>query len=122
MLRAPRPRRLQTTGRAPFEYCRHRAVCRGVDRGTRAWGRTACSARRIRAATQPREAIEEVTRRWETALSDHDAEALASLYAPDAVLESPLVPHILGTNSGVVRGRDELLPFFEKVVSRTPHR
>jgi ketosteroid isomerase-like protein len=72
------------------------------------------------AATQTRERVEDVTRRWEQALSEHDAAALAELYAPDAELESPLVPHILGTESGVVRGRDELLPFFEKVVGRTP--
>jgi ketosteroid isomerase-like protein len=70
--------------------------------------------------TQTRTEIEDLTRRWEQALSERDAEALAALYAPDAELETPLAPHILGTESGVVRGRDQLLPFFEKVVARTP--
>jgi hypothetical protein len=41
-------------------------------------------------------------------------------YAPDATLESPLVPHILGTESGVLRGHAELRPFLEKVLARTP--
>ena len=31
-----------------------------------------------------------------------------------------LPPHILGTDSGVVRGHEELRPFLEKVLSRTP--
>jgi hypothetical protein len=72
------------------------------------------------APTQTREQIEDVTRRWEDALSTRDVDALVAIYARDAVLESPLVPHILGTESGVVRGRDELRPFLEKVLSRTP--
>ena len=36
------------------------------------------------------------------------------------MLESPLVPHILGSESGVVRGHDELRPFLAQVLSRTP--
>jgi hypothetical protein len=31
------------------------------------------------------------------ALSKNDATALLALYAPDAVLESPLVSHLMGT-------------------------
>jgi ketosteroid isomerase-like protein len=72
------------------------------------------------ASTQIREKVEDVARRWEKALSEHDAEALLALYAPDAVIETPLAPHILDTESGVVRGHDELRPFFHKVVGRTP--
>ena len=64
--------------------------------------------------------IEAVTERWEKALSSRDLEALVATYAPDAVLESPLVPHILGSESGVLRGHDELRPFLAKVLSRTP--
>ena len=64
-----------------------------------------------------------MTRRWEDALSSRDVDAWVATYAQDAVLESPLVPYILGTESGVagvVRGHDELRPFLEKVLSRTP--
>jgi hypothetical protein len=33
-----------------------------------------------------------------------------ALYAPDAVLESPLVPHLLDGDDGVLHGRKELTP------------
>src|SRR3954452_6801673 len=67
-----------------------------------------------------REAIEEVIARWEEALAHHDAEGLLATYAEDATLESPLVPHLLGRREGVLHGHDELRPFFEDVVKRTP--
>ena len=35
---------------------------------------------------------------WNDALSRNDAAALLALYAKDAHFESPLVPHLLGTN------------------------
>ena len=41
---------------------------------------------------------------WNDALSRNDAAALLALYATDAVFESPLVPHLLGTESGVLHG------------------
>lgn len=57
---------------------------------------------------------------WDKALSDNDAEGLLSLYAPDAVFESPLVPHLLGGESGVLHGRSELKPLFYKLAERKP--
>ena len=45
---------------------------------------------------------------WNDALSGNDAEGLLALYARDAHFESPLVPHLLGTESGVLRGHDQL--------------
>lgn len=63
--------------------------------------------------------IEAVMHAWETALSNHDAEALLACYAPDATLESPVAAHILG-GKGVVHGHDQLRPFLTEVVARTP--
>jgi ketosteroid isomerase-like protein len=57
---------------------------------------------------------------WDDALSRNDAEALLALYARDAQLESPLVPHLLGTKSGVLRGHDELRPLFALLAERKP--
>jgi ketosteroid isomerase-like protein len=57
---------------------------------------------------------------WDAALSRNDAAALLALYAPDAVFESPLVPHLLGTESGVLHGHDELKPLFDKLADRKP--
>lgn len=70
--------------------------------------------------TMTREDIEAVTRRWEEALAAHDVDGLLATYAPDAELESPLVPYILGRDSGVVRGHGELRPLLERVLARTP--
>lgn len=66
-----------------------------------------------------RTAVDEVIERWEVALGDHDADGLLATYAVDAVLESPLVLHVTGTQ-GILRGHAELRPFFEEIVGRTP--
>ena len=51
---------------------------------------------------------------WDKALSHNDANALLELYAPDAVIESPLIPHLLGKKEGVCRGREEMRPFLKR--------
>ena len=48
---------------------------------------------------------ERIYHAWDDALKRRDLEASLSLYAPDATIESPLVRHLLGTESGVCRGR-----------------
>jgi hypothetical protein len=57
---------------------------------------------------------------WNDALARNDVEELLALYAKDAQLESPLVPHLLCTRNGVVRGHEELRLLFEKVAERKP--
>jgi hypothetical protein len=57
---------------------------------------------------------------WNDALSRNDAGTLLSLYAEDAVLESPLVPHLLGTQSGRLQGRQELRRLFDLLAERKP--
>jgi hypothetical protein len=53
---------------------------------------------------------------WDAALSNNDVSGLIALYAPDATLESPLVPRLLGVKHGVCRGHDELRCLFEAMV------
>jgi SnoaL-like domain len=57
---------------------------------------------------------------WNDALSRNDAAALRALYAPDAVFESPLVPHLLGTEHGVLNGHAELRRLFDILAERKP--
>lgn len=64
--------------------------------------------------------IERMYHAWDKALSTNDPEKLLALYATDAVLESPLVPHLMGTETGVCQGHGELRPLFEKVAQRKP--
>jgi hypothetical protein len=71
---------------------------------------------------QEREAqdIERIWRDWDAALSKNDPAALLALYAPDAILESPVVSHLLGRETGVCRGREELRKLFEILATRKP--
>ena len=46
---------------------------------------------------------------------------MIGLYAEDAVFESPLVPVIMGTDSGVLRGRPRILAFLEEGTRRRPN-
>ena len=55
---------------------------------------------------------------WDEALGAKDVDAAVALYAPDAILESPLVRHHLGTDDGVVRGREDLRRFVTIVFER----
>lgn len=64
--------------------------------------------------------IEHIFTAWDRALGAKDVEAAIALYAPDASLESPLVCHLLGTAEGIVRGRDNLHRFVEKVFAHLP--
>jgi hypothetical protein len=64
--------------------------------------------------------IERIHHAWDAALGAKDIDASMALYHPDATLESPLVRHLLGTADGVIRGRDELRRFVEKVFVHQP--
>jgi ketosteroid isomerase-like protein len=64
--------------------------------------------------------IDRIYHEWDAALSKNDPEALLALYAPDATLESPLVSHLLGTEEGICRGRDELRKLFQILAPRKP--
>ena len=58
---------------------------------------------------------------WDKALSRNDTKALLELYAPDGVIESPLIPHLLGRKEGVCRGREDIRLLFEALAGRKPH-
>lgn len=70
--------------------------------------------------TEAISATEHVYRQWDDALGRKSIDDALKLYAPDAVLESPLVRHLLGGDEGIVRGRDRLRSFVEMVFARTP--
>ncbi|HVV74210.1 MAG TPA: nuclear transport factor 2 family protein [Verrucomicrobiae bacterium] len=71
-------------------------------------------------SNQSEQAIERIYREWDDALSRNDPDALVALYAPDATLESPLVPHLLHKERGICSGRDELRALFGVLASRKP--
>ncbi len=57
---------------------------------------------------------------WTMAFAEKDLEGVLALYAPDATLESPLVNNLLGTELGIVSGRDKLRTFFGIIINSTP--
>jgi ketosteroid isomerase-like protein len=66
------------------------------------------------------EQIEHIFTAWDAALGAKDVDAAVALYRPDAVLESPLVCHLLDTDEGVVRGRENLRRFVSQVFTHQP--
>ena len=63
---------------------------------------------------------EHIYHAWDKALANNDVEGLLSLYAPDAIIESPLIPHLLEIETGILRGRKELRLLIEKVAECKP--
>jgi hypothetical protein len=68
----------------------------------------------------PNDMIEHIYHEWDKALSQNDMDALLALYAQDAILESPLVAHILNQERGVCHGHKELKPLFRILATRKP--
>lgn len=76
------------------------------------------------------EKVERIYRDWDAALArleelpaeglDEGVEGLLALYAKDAILESPLIPHLTGTERGVLQGHEEIRPFLREVGRRKP--
>ncbi|MBJ6724631.1 nuclear transport factor 2 family protein [Geomesophilobacter sediminis] len=73
-------------------------------------------------SAEQRAMVEHVYQEWDRAWSEDDLDAMIALYAPDAVLESPLVPHLRGTSNGVCRGREAIRELLEIAAPRKPHR
>ncbi|MGH8145179.1 MAG: nuclear transport factor 2 family protein [Rhodanobacteraceae bacterium] len=58
---------------------------------------------------------------WDKYARGRDVEGLLSLYAEDAVLETPLIPAVLDVDVGVLKGHAELRHFFEEAGRRRPN-
>lgn len=76
------------------------------------------------------ENVERIYHDWDAALArleelpperlDEGVEALLMLYAKDATIESPLIPHLMKTERGICCGHEEMRPFFREVARRKP--
>ena len=76
-------------------------------------------------------AAERIYYEWDRALAkleelpperlEEGVEALLALYAKDAIIESPLIPHLMGVERGICAGHEEMRPFFREVGRRTPN-
>ena len=76
------------------------------------------------------EKVERIYHDWDTALArleelpperlDEGVEDLLALYAEDAIIETPLIPHLMGTERGICEGHEEMRPFLREVARRKP--
>lgn len=67
------------------------------------------------------QAATKIYQAWHDYARTNAVDDLAGLYAPDAVLESPLVPAILDTPSGILHGRVEIEHFLREGTKRRPN-
>ena len=64
---------------------------------------------------------ERIYKLWDRYAREVDVDGLLSLYAPDATLETPVIPAILKTDTGILKGHSELRHFFEEGGRRRPN-
>lgn len=57
---------------------------------------------------------------WHNRIKARDGEGLSKLYARDAVLESPLVPRVLDTDTGALHGHEAISHFLLEITMRRP--
>lgn len=59
---------------------------------------------------------------WDKYAREVNVDGLISLYAPDSILETPVIAAIFDTESGMLRGHSKLRHFFEEGGRRRPNQ
>ena len=65
--------------------------------------------------------MQEIYEKWHKYAKERETKALIELYAEDAVFESPLVPVLMNKDSGILRGKTEILAFLNEGNRRRPN-
>ena len=65
--------------------------------------------------------MQEIYEKWHKYAKEREIKALIELYAEDAVFESPLVPILMNKDSGILRGKTEILAFLNEGTRRRPN-
>lgn len=65
--------------------------------------------------------MKEIYEKWHKYAKERETKALIELYAEDAVFESPLVPILMNKDSGILRGKTEILAFLNEGTRRRPN-
>ena len=65
--------------------------------------------------------MKEIYEKWHKYAKERETKALVELYAEDAVFESPLVPILMNKDSGILRGKTEILAFLNEGTRRRPN-
>jgi ketosteroid isomerase-like protein len=70
------------------------------------------------AATLTTEEVEALVARMDAALVRGDVEAVVATFTPDATVESPMIPKLLGRREGVCRGHDDIRTLVRALAKR----
>lgn len=70
---------------------------------------------------QYKDAAQRIYYKWDDALANNDVIGLLALYTEDATIESPLIPHLMGKETGVCSGTKEIRQLFEMLAERKPN-
>ena len=65
--------------------------------------------------------MQEIYEKWHKYAKERETKALIELYAEDAVFESPLVPILMNKDSGILRGKTEILAFLNEGTRHRPN-
>src|SRR5262249_37022251 len=69
--------------------------------------------------TSQSRSLEDISNAFDDAWARGDVDTLVSLYAPDATIESPLIPVLMrGKREGICRGHDEIRALVRAVLER----
>ena len=63
---------------------------------------------------------ERIYHEWDRTWANHDLEAFLALYAEDAIVESPVIQHVMGGESGICKGKEALRHVVPTIRARTP--
>lgn len=66
------------------------------------------------------QAAEKIYKSWDRAWANNDVDALLALYADNAIIESPLIPYLLGKESGICNGKNEFRKLLIIAADRKP--
>ena len=69
----------------------------------------------------PEQIAKDIHHAWNTAWADNNIDALLALYAENAIIESPLIPYLLGKSSGICTGKAEFRKLLTIAAARKPH-
>jgi ketosteroid isomerase-like protein len=69
-------------------------------------------------STDPDPQVRHVFEQWRAKIRARDLEGLVNLYAKDGIFKSPAVLALNGGRDGILRGHDELKPYFRTFFSK----
>lgn len=68
----------------------------------------------------PAKTTDQIYHAWTTAWANNDVDGLLALYAEDVIVESPLIPYLLGISRGICEGKEAFRRLLKIAAKRKP--